>query len=155
MHNQHDIVDSALQSLAGRRWPGDPHNPELESKLMQTFDKQKSKNMIFRHPLLAACLAVLVLGSFGFAAAGGVDVIKAWIVKVEVNGTEIHDPAFEGGPVTLTITTDDNGNQTVIVTDQNGRPLDADAEITTEIVEADACTLTVTPASAEESQEDK
>ena len=153
MPDKHDIVDGALQSLADQRWPGAHHNPELECKLMQAYDTQKSKNVLFRHPLIAACLAVLVLGSFGFAAAGGVEMIKALFVKVEVDGVEIHDPAYQGGPVNLTITTDSDGAQTVIFTDENGNPLDATGNVRATIVEGEDCTLTVTPA-GDDSQKD-
>jgi hypothetical protein len=154
MPDKHDIVDSALQSLAGRRWPGANHNPELESKLMKAFDTQKSKNVFYRHPLVAACLALLVLGSFGFAAAGGVQMIKALFVTVEVDGIVVHDPSFDGGPVNVTVTTDETGAQTVTFTDENGNPLDAEGNVKTTVVESGECTMTIQQAPPAESEKD-
>mgnify|MGYP000864416595 CR=1 FL=1 len=156
MPDKHDIVESALQSLAGQRWPGANHNSQLESKLMQAFDKQKSKNIITRHPLIAACLAVLVLGSFGFAAAGGVEMVKSWfILNVEIDGIQDFNEAFDG-PVNITLTTDENGTQRVYLTDANGDPLTmADLEVKNEVIEGDTCTITVGQAAPAQTEEDE
>jgi hypothetical protein len=101
VRNEHDPVDSALQSLGGQKWPGASHNPKLEDKLMRAFENRGSVSRIRRHPLLAACLAVLVLGSLGFAAAGGIEMVRSWFVTIEVNGEVI-------GP--LEVVPDENGN---------------------------------------------
>ena len=101
MRNEHDPVDSALQSLGGQKWPGASHNPKLEDKLMRAFENRGSASKIRRHPLLAACLAVLVLGSLGFAAAGGIEMVRSWFVTIEVDGEVI-------GP--LEVVPDENGN---------------------------------------------
>ncbi|MBU0641100.1 MAG: hypothetical protein KKB50_19750 [Planctomycetes bacterium] len=42
-----------------------------------------------RHPVLMAVLALLVLGSVGFTAAGGVQMVRDWFVKVYINGEEV------------------------------------------------------------------
>ena len=101
MQNEHDPVDSALQSLGGQKWPGASHDPKLEEKLMRAFEDKRSTSRIRRHPLLAACLAVLVLGSFGFAAAGGIEMVRSWFVTIEVNGEVI---------TTQEVIPDENGN---------------------------------------------
>jgi hypothetical protein len=101
VRNEHDPVDSALQSLGGQKWPGASHNPKLEDKLMRAFENTGSTSKIRRHPLLAACLAVLLLGSLGFAAAGGIEMVRSWFVTIEVNGEVI-------GP--LEVVPDENGN---------------------------------------------
>jgi hypothetical protein len=101
VRNEHDPVDSALQSLGGQKWPGASHNPELEDKLMRVLEDKGSVSRIRRHPLLAACLAVLVLGSLGFAATGGIEMIRSWFVTIEVNGEVI-------GP--MEVVPDENGN---------------------------------------------
>ena len=101
MRNEHDPVDSALQSLGGQKWPGASHNPKLEDKLMRAFEDKGSTSKIRRHPLLAACLAVLLLGSLGFAAGGGIEMVRSWFVTIEVNGEVI-------GP--LEVVPDENGN---------------------------------------------
>jgi hypothetical protein len=101
VRNEHDPVDSALQSLGGQKWPGASHNTELEDKLMRAFDNRGSVSRIRRHPLLAACLAVLVLGSLGFAAAGGIEMVRSWFVTIEVNGEVIGS---------MEVVPDENGN---------------------------------------------
>lgn len=101
MQNENDPVDSALRSLGGQKWPGASHNPELEEKLMRAFENRGSTSKIRRHPLLAACLAVLVLGSVGFAAAGGIEMVRSWFVTIEVNGEVIDS---------LEVVPDENGN---------------------------------------------
>ena len=101
MRNEHDPVDSALQSLGGQKWPGASHNPKLEDKLMRAFEDKRSTSRIRRHPLLAACLALLVLGSFGFAAAGGIEMVRSWFVTIEVNGEVIGS---------MEVIPDENGN---------------------------------------------
>ncbi len=88
MHNQSDPVDQALKSLGGQQWPGEHHNNELEERLMQHTDSTNGTRWN-RPRLVAAGLAVLVLGSAGFAAAGGVDVVRSWFVTVEVNGNVV------------------------------------------------------------------
>jgi len=101
MQKQHDPIESALQSLGNERWPGSDHRHELEEKLMREFDNKNTTSRIRRHPLLAACLAVLVLGSFGFAAAGGIEMVRNWFVTIEVNGEVV---------ATQTVVPDENGN---------------------------------------------
>ena len=101
MRNEHDPVDSALQSLGGQKWPGASHNPKLEDKLMRAFENRGSTSKIRRHPLLAACLAVLLLGSLGFAAGGGIELVRSWFVTIEVNGEVIDS---------LEVVPDENGN---------------------------------------------
>ena len=82
-----DLVDRALQSLGAQPWPGDPYNIELEKRLMRAFESNRRVSPMKRHPFLAASLAILVLASVGFAAAGGVELVRGWFtVTVEVDG---------------------------------------------------------------------
>jgi len=101
VRNEHDPVDSALQSLGGQKWPGASHDNELEEKLMRAFDSKRSVSRFGRHPVLVSALAVLLLGSLGFAAAGGIEMVRSWFVTIEVNGEVI-------GP--LEVVPDENGN---------------------------------------------
>ncbi|MHC4609068.1 MAG: hypothetical protein ACYS7M_01820, partial [Planctomycetota bacterium] len=73
MQNQMDPLDSALESLRGRRWPGDQHNSQLKDKLMQQFHTRQSSSRLGRHGALLTALALVVLAGVGFAAAGGVE----------------------------------------------------------------------------------
>ncbi len=88
MRNESDPVDEALKSLGGQQWPGEHHNNELEERLMQHTDSTNGTRL-GRHRLVAAGLAVLVLGSVGFAAGGGIAMVRSWLVTVEVNGTVV------------------------------------------------------------------
>jgi hypothetical protein len=60
----------------------------MKDMLMQEYDNRRSSSRTGRRNLLVAALAVLLLGGAGFAAAGGVDLIKGWLltVTVEVDG---------------------------------------------------------------------
>jgi hypothetical protein len=84
VRNEHDPVDEALQSLAGRQWPGATHDAELENRLMQEFNSRRSASFVARHRVLVPVLGVLLLGSAVFAAAGGVEMVKGWFVTIEV-----------------------------------------------------------------------
>ncbi len=68
---------------------------------MRAFENRGSTSEIRRHPLLAACLAVLLLGSLGFAAGGGIEMVRSWFVTIEVNGEVIGS---------LEVVPDENGN---------------------------------------------
>ncbi len=89
MRNQPNELDNALDSLGKRRWPGDYNNQELKENLMQKFDTNPpSRSFGRRGPLLAA-LAIMTVGSVGFAAVGGVQVVRGWFVTIEVNGERV------------------------------------------------------------------
>lgn len=90
MPKELDPVDGALRSLGGRQWPGDHHNIELERKLMREFESKRLVSPMARHRFLVASLAILVLGSVGFAAAGGMELVRGWFtVTVEVDGNVV------------------------------------------------------------------
>lgn len=84
MQDQLDPIDNAFESLRGRQWPGAYHNHQLREKLMREFLTRQSSSRLRRRGTLIATLALLVLGSAGFAAAGGVEMVKSWFVTVEV-----------------------------------------------------------------------
>ena len=78
---------------------------------MHTVEAGQSPSRLWRRGTLIATLALLVLGSVGFAAAGGVEMVKNWFVTVEVkiNGETVDvvdTPAIietKGDQVTVTL----------------------------------------------------
>lgn len=106
MPNELDSVDRALHSLAGRQWPGSAHNHQLETRIMQEFDTHKPATLFSRHRILIPALAILILGSLGFAAAGGIQLVRSLFVTTSING-EVVDVSEvildEGGRGTFTI----------------------------------------------------
>ena len=60
---------------------------------MQEYQTKSSSFRRGRYSALAVTLAVLAIGSAGFAAAGGVEMVKTWFVTVtvEVDGQVIDD----------------------------------------------------------------
>jgi hypothetical protein len=116
-----DPVERALQSLGGRQWPGANHNPELEQRLMQSFENHPPASLFARHKILVPALIVLFLAGASFAAAGGIDLIRSWFLTIEVNGTVVHSGEIqldENGEATLTLPqgslqADGNGEVTV------------------------------------------
>ena len=89
MQNEPDPVDAALESLRGRQWPGDHPNFQLEEKLMSEFHTKSTTSRLRRHSMAVGILAVLVCGSVGFAAAGGVEYVQRWFFTIQVNGQEV------------------------------------------------------------------
>ena len=56
---------------------------------MQEYQSRQASSRLGRRGMVIAALGILVLGGAGFAAAGGVEVIKGWFITVEVNGQVI------------------------------------------------------------------
>ena len=89
MQDQLDPVDGALESLKGRTWPGSNDNEETRNKLMQEYQSKRASSRLGRRGMVIAALGILILGGAGFAAAGGVEVVRGWFITVEVNGKVI------------------------------------------------------------------
>ena len=76
---------------------------------MQEFRNQRTSSRLGRRGALIAALAVLLLGGAGFAAAGGVELVKDWFITVTVNGepVEVTDADVtietEGDSVTVSV----------------------------------------------------
>jgi len=104
--NHHpDPVDRALESLRSQSWTGASFDERLEQKLMQTFPRLKRRSFVRRHAVLCVSLAALFAGGVGFAATGGTQVVKHWIVKLELISThgqvlEAHLQPVDGGNAT-------------------------------------------------------
>jgi hypothetical protein len=105
VRNDLDPVDRALESLGGRQWPGYQPNTQLESKLMRSFDTQKTASFVARHRVLVPALALLLVASVGFAAAGGIELVRSWFITVTVDGvTTTHEVVPNpDGSATVTI----------------------------------------------------
>lgn len=89
MPRSSDPVDNALDSLRSRAWPSNRHNSQLEMQLMRAFNHRRQVLFGYHHRVLLPVLAVLLVGSIGFAAAGGVEWIQSWFVTVTVDGTTV------------------------------------------------------------------
>ncbi|MCP4250542.1 MAG: hypothetical protein GY778_26155 [bacterium] len=152
MNTPTDPVDSALQSLRDQRWPGNERNHEqLEHRLMQEYQAQRTPGWPGRHRLLVAGLAVAVLASAGFGAAA---VMSGWFVTTEINGqvidtrTIIPDetghasysvplPEVEGdGPVTLSFSME-AGEDTSEATEAGTTVIGLTAEIDGDVLNVD------------------
>ena len=128
MESPIDPVERVLESLGGRQWPGNHHNPQLESMLMQSFNENRSRSFVARHRVLVPMLAVLLVAGVAFAAAGGIGLVKSWFVTVTVNGQVVGRqtvvvnedgtatftsvvPAFEGGEAAVSATLTGDGTE--------------------------------------------
>lgn len=111
MYDNPDPIDRALASLRSQHWTGEPHKVELEEKLMKMY---RAKNLSFhigQHRVLTTLLAVLLIGGVGFAAAGGVEVVKTLFVTVRILGpngevyetTDVEPIEYEDGAATAVI----------------------------------------------------
>lgn len=112
MQGKNDPVDNVMESLGSRPWPGDYDNQQLKEKIMQKCHRQSSGSGFRSRGALIATLAFVVLGSVGFTAAGGIEMLKGWIITVEVEGgdgtvtideDDIHIETDDAGVTTLTI----------------------------------------------------
>ncbi len=86
MQNDTDPVDRALASLAGRTWPGSHENAQLENKLMRSFNTNSTTSFAARHRVLLSAIVLLLVVGVGFAAAGGIELIRSWLVTTSING---------------------------------------------------------------------
>jgi len=75
---------------------------------MQSFATRTSATFFARHRVLVPALVVLAVATVGFAAAGGVGLVKSWFITIAVNGNVVH---------TGEIVTDENGQATITLPD--------------------------------------
>lgn len=147
MQNPVDPIDNAFESLKGRSMPGDAYNPQLKERLMREFSANRSEKHPRRRLILAAALAFVLLGGAGFAAAGGVEMVKSWFITIEVDGQPIATEDFNGN-----ITIEEDGEMTWVTVEVPEGAVNLPAGETTE-----AQTITVhlsdEPADQEKSSE--
>ncbi len=82
---------------------------------MNEAQTKRTRSSWRQRPVLAATLALVLLGSAGFAAAGGIGMVKGWIISVELEGVdgtvavdlEKIDIQTEGDTTTITVDSDD------------------------------------------------
>ncbi len=127
VQGKQDPVDSVLESLGGRSWPGDYDNDKLKERIMQDFQTNSSVSRLGRRGALAATLAIAILGTAGFAAAGGLDLVRTWFVTAEVNGEPVD---LSGADITV----EEDGNTATITVDN----------IQGDLKEGDVVTITAT-----------
>jgi hypothetical protein len=105
MRNDHDPVDSALESLRSATWTGNSFNPQLEEKLMQEFMKNPSPRRFSRLPTwFIAVAGVLIAGG---AATGTVALVRGWFVTVQIGDREYQLQTDENGRAEMVVQTDD------------------------------------------------
>ena len=130
MQPKPDPVDHALESLGGQHWPEDYDNNKLKDKIMKDFNTNRTARFS-RRRTLAATLAVVLLGTAGFAAAGGVAMVQGWFITVEVNGQAVDfdesnvDVQTDGDMVTFTFDGADIGAEegdVISITTSPGHP---------------------------------
>lgn len=100
---------------------------------MQKCNTQSSGSGFRSRGALVATLAFVLLGAVGFTAAGGIEMLKGWIITVEVDGAESVTIDAED----ILIETDDDGVTTVTI---DG----ADIEGIEEVEEGATITITAT-----------
>ncbi len=152
MPSKPDPVEQALESLAGRAWPGAPHNENLESKLMQSYEHQNRGSYFSRHPVLAPTLALLLVAGVGITAVGAVALYNTWFVTVSVNGgpeQTFEVPVTEDGSAHVTIPVEgfEDGEQTIEVC-LDGEGYDANGAKTVSVslcAEEGVADVTITP----------
>ena len=78
---------------------------------MQKCHTQSSCSGLRGRGALVATLAFVLLGAVGFTAAGGIEILKGWIITVEIDGegtVTLDDAAID-------VETDDTGMTTVTI----------------------------------------
>lgn len=137
MNEERDPLELALEALKTRSRGRVMSDLKMEGRLMQEFDRVRVQRRHRRTTALVAGVA-LAVSSVGFAAAGGVEVVKGWFVQVELVNTNGEGPSapdgLPGSSVTFELQgrqlLDANGNAvgelTVTDGDEQLRPADAD-----------------------------
>lgn len=115
MNKQHDPVDGALDLLRSDEWTGSAYNPELESRLMQEFNRPQSKSRLGRSGWIAAAVALVAVSGVSFAAVGGVEKIKNWFVTVEFDGQTRQIALSGDGEAVFEVETEDGATAQVHV----------------------------------------
>ena len=91
MNEEHDPLEQAMQALKTRSRGRVMSDVTMEDRLMQEFSKVRGHRRRRRTAVVAAIVA-LAVSSAGFAAAGGVDVVKGWFVQLELVDTTGKNP---------------------------------------------------------------
>lgn len=128
MHDDLDPVEGALRSLAKVSWAHRVHEAQLEEKLMLGFEKPTIGSRMLRHKLLVGALAVVLAGGAGFAATGGAEAVRQFMIQVKMIGPDgvIVDGTLqpvEGDANRFELQTPDGGNATVILDKANPEQL--------------------------------
>jgi hypothetical protein len=113
VNDEFDPTRKALDLLSSRQWDGAQHSVKLKEDLTRQHDMKSASRTSGRHRLWVAALAVLVLAGSGFALTGGVEKIKNWLVRIEINGEVAEVELDESGQGTFTIGSVDAGQTTV------------------------------------------
>ena len=106
---------------------------------MQKCDTQSSGSGFRSRGALVATLAFVLLGAVGFTAAGGIEMLKGWIITVEVDGE---------GTVTIDdadiqVETDDTGMTTVTIDGAEIEGAEEGATVTITATSTDEGTMTI------------
>ena len=128
MDDKHDPVAELMDSL--RTPPGWTAHPDTmtEEKLMSSFEAHRHRNRPTRRAWMTGAALLLVLGGVGFAAAGGLDLVRRLLVEVRVETpdgvltTTAEVETDENGVANLTIPTPDGGEAQVQIEPDASQP---------------------------------
>jgi hypothetical protein len=125
MNDRRDPVDNALDLLQSQEWSAEPFGRELETRMMQQPNPTHNIKRLGGASWPLVILAVFAVGGGTFAATGGVEKLKKWLLTVEIDGQVTEVEVDEGGQSTFTIETEDGGTATVHI-DKSGSTPDED-----------------------------
>jgi hypothetical protein len=91
MNDECDSVEQAMQALKARSRGRAMSDLKMEDRLMQEFSRVRGQRRR-RRTVAVAAIAALAVSSAGFAAAGGVDMVKSWFVELELVDTTGKNP---------------------------------------------------------------
>lgn len=120
MNGPLDPVDSAFESLRSQRWTAQPFSPEQEKKLMTELNSKVAANRFRNRLIVGAGLGALALAGAGFAATGGIQRLKTWLVNINIGGETRQLVLGETGDGQMTITHDDGSTTDVHIATATG-----------------------------------
>lgn len=120
MNGPIDPVDSAFESLRSQRWTAQPFSPEQEKKLMTELNSKVAANRFRNRLIVGAGLGALALAGAGFAATGGIQRLRTWLVNINVDGQTRQLVLGETGDGQMTITNDDGSTTDVHIATATG-----------------------------------
>lgn len=120
---------------------------------MRSFNTNRNASFVARHRILVPALAVLLVASVGFTAAGGIQLVRSWFVTTSINGEVVSQnevvPNADGSATFAIPIPETEGDTTVIDMTVDGATNAGGSQMVTVTIDGETApgeaTVTITP----------